>query len=105
MDDADSNLCHAFCFSIPVLKKALRFTGKLSVLASEEENTPVYVKDNTERVYAAKRTTEVVVEDGNKVRRPLTCVCMIQCLDHRRRRADLCVIGVQLVLFLFVYSM
>lgn len=50
-----------------VLKNALRFTGKLSVLASEEENTPVYVDDKADRVYAAKRTTEVVVEDGNKV--------------------------------------
>lgn len=49
-----------------VLKNALRFTGRLSVLASEEEDVPVNV-DNSD-VYKHKRHTDVVVEEGNKVR-------------------------------------
>eukprot|EP00624_Nannochloropsis_granulata_P001337 evm.model.NODE_16478_length_15891_cov_19.095022.7 len=48
-----------------VLKKALRFTGRLTVLASEEEDAPVTMEDR-ERIYADKRDSDVVVEEGNK---------------------------------------
>lgn len=51
-----------------VLKQALRFTGRLSVIASEEEDVPVWLGDekfdqNSDNL----RTSDVVVEEGNKV--------------------------------------
>ena len=45
-----------------VLKNALRFTGKMGVLASEEEDNPVGVVDDAESLYKK----EVVVEEGTK---------------------------------------
>lgn len=45
-----------------VLKNALRFTGRLSVLASEEEDTPV----SLESMDIYTRHADVVVEEGNK---------------------------------------
>lgn len=52
-----------------VLKKALRFTGRLSVLASEEEDVPVWLDDEQfDRVSDNLRTSDVVVEEGGKVR-------------------------------------
>lgn len=48
-----------------VLKNALRFTGRLLVLASEEEDTPVSL-ENYDQMYT--RRADVVVEEGNKVR-------------------------------------
>lgn len=49
-----------------VLKNALRFTGRLSVLASEEEDEPVTLQNSD--LYKHKRRSDVVVEEGNKVR-------------------------------------
>ena len=42
-----------------------QFTGRLTVLASEEEDEPVTMEDR-ERIYADKRDSDVVVEEGNK---------------------------------------
>jgi len=43
-----------------ILKRALRFTGKLGVLASEEEDTPVdIIIDNTKK-------SEIVIDEGDK---------------------------------------
>jgi hypothetical protein len=50
-----------------VLKNALRFTGRLSVLASEEEDEPVSL-ENLEQIYKSQRRADVVVEEGNKVK-------------------------------------
>ena len=47
-----------------VLKNALRFTGKMGVLASEEEDKPVGVTDDAQDLYEYKK--EVVVEEGTK---------------------------------------
>jgi len=47
-----------------VLKNALKFTGKMGVLASEEEDAPVGVEDDAASNYEWNR--EVVVEEGNK---------------------------------------
>lgn len=60
-----------------VLKNALRFTGRLSVLASEEEDQPVSV-ESYETMYKNKRRADVVVEEGSKVR--------MEVLGCRRRR-------------------
>merc|ERR1719160_2109401 len=46
-----------------VLKNALRFTGKMGVLASEEEDNPVGVVDDAESLYKK----EIVVEEDNPV--------------------------------------
>ena len=43
----------------------IQFTGRLTVLASEEEDGPVTMEDR-ERIYADKRDSDVVVEEGNK---------------------------------------
>ncbi len=51
-----------------VLKNALRFTGRLSVLASEEEDHPVSL-ESYEEMYKEQRRADVVVEEGSKVRR------------------------------------
>ena len=48
-----------------IFKNALRFTGRLTVLASEEEDEPVTL-ENREKVYAASRTSDVVVEEGQR---------------------------------------
>jgi fructose-1,6-bisphosphatase I len=45
-----------------VLKNALRFSGKMAVLASEEEDNPVGVEN--EDIYA--RDKEIIVEEGQK---------------------------------------
>merc|ERR1719181_1180754 len=47
-----------------VLKNALRFSGKMAVLASEEEDVPVGVEDDVAKNYA--QTKEIVVEEGQK---------------------------------------
>jgi len=47
-----------------VLKNALRFTGKMGVLASEEEDAPVSMDDNAAELYQWKK--EVIVEEGTK---------------------------------------
>jgi len=53
---------------IQVLSQSLRFTGKLSVIASEEEDIPVWLGDDGfDRAYDDLRTTDVVVEEGHKV--------------------------------------
>ncbi|KAJ1629404.1 chloroplast fructose-1,6-bisphosphatase [Pavlovales sp. CCMP2436] len=48
-----------------VLKNALRFSGKMGVLASEEEDVPVQM-DDTGDAYAASRAKDIVIEEGNK---------------------------------------
>jgi fructose-1,6-bisphosphatase I len=45
-----------------VLKNALRFTGKMGVLASEEEDAPVQMQDDFDEVY----DKEVIIEEGQK---------------------------------------
>merc|ERR1711935_945070 len=45
-----------------VLKNALKFSGKMAVLASEEEDSPVGVENDD--VY--KREKEIIVEEGQK---------------------------------------
>merc|ERR1719258_478250 len=47
-----------------VLKNALRFSGKMAVLASEEEDEPVGVQDDTAKNY--NREKEVIIEEGQK---------------------------------------
>ena len=47
-----------------VLKNALRFSGKMAVLASEEEDAPVAVADDAANTYEYKK--EVIVEEGQK---------------------------------------
>ena len=46
-----------------VLKNALRFSGKMAVLASEEEDAPVGVAEEDLPLYASK---EVIIEEGQK---------------------------------------
>ena len=48
-----------------VLKNALRFSGKMAVLASEEEDAPVAVADDAANTYEYKK--EVIVEEGQVV--------------------------------------
>merc|ERR1712060_297661 len=45
-----------------VLKNALRFTGKMGVLASEEEDAPVGIEDDAAKNY----NKEVLIEEGAK---------------------------------------
>merc|ERR1719428_2264001 len=47
-----------------VLKNALKFTGKMGVLDSEEEDAPVGLDDDAEELYEWNK--EVVVEEGQK---------------------------------------
>jgi fructose-1,6-bisphosphatase I len=47
-----------------VLKNALRFTGKMGVLASEEEDEPVAMDDDAATLYGYDK--EVIVEEGAK---------------------------------------
>merc|ERR1711990_108099 len=47
-----------------VLKNALRFSGKMAVLASEEEDAPVAVDDDAAENY--KPSKEVIIEEGQK---------------------------------------
>mmetsp|Transcript_51576 Transcript_51576/g.166340 ORF Transcript_51576/g.166340 Transcript_51576/m.166340 type:complete len:385 (-) Transcript_51576:34-1188(-) len=47
-----------------VLKNALKFSGKMGVLASEEEDAPVGLDDDAEELYEWNK--EVVVEEGQK---------------------------------------
>jgi fructose-1,6-bisphosphatase I len=47
-----------------VLKNALRFSGKMAVLASEEEDEPVAVSDDVSSTYQFNK--EVIVEEGQK---------------------------------------
>lgn len=56
-----------------MLKNALRFTGRLSVLASEEEDVPVSLESSD--LYKHTRRADVVVEEGNKVRWAGGTVC------------------------------
>ena len=44
-----------------LLKRALRFTGRLGVLASEEEDTPVDLMENSD-----SRDQEILIDDGEK---------------------------------------
>jgi len=48
-----------------VLKNALRFSGKMAVLASEEEDAPVGVPDDAETNYNPENR-EIIVEEGQK---------------------------------------
>lgn len=45
-----------------VLKNALRFSGKMAVLASEEEDAPVGMEDD----FTATYNKEVIIEEGQK---------------------------------------
>merc|ERR1719460_1349239 len=45
-----------------VLKNALRFSGKMAVLASEEEDAPVGIEDDAQQTYKK----EVIIEEGQK---------------------------------------
>merc|ERR1740138_557200 len=47
-----------------VLKNALRFSGKMAVLASEEEDAPVGVQDDVASNYSPPK--EVILEEGQK---------------------------------------
>merc|ERR1740127_336338 len=47
-----------------VLKNALRFSGKMAVLASEEEDSPVGVEDDAASNYSPPK--EVILEEGQK---------------------------------------
>ena len=47
-----------------VLKNALRFSGKMAVLASEEEDAPVGMEDDASSNYKFEK--EVVIEEGQK---------------------------------------
>jgi len=47
-----------------VLKNALRFSGKMAVLASEEEDDPVGVVDDAAKNYGTNK--EIIVEEGQK---------------------------------------
>merc|ERR1719258_857376 len=47
-----------------VLKNALRFSGKMAVLASEEEDAPVGIEDDAAKTYKGKEV--VVIEEGQK---------------------------------------
>jgi len=47
-----------------VLKNALRFSGKMAVLASEEEDAPVGIEDDAAKNYASSK--EIVIEEGTK---------------------------------------
>jgi len=47
-----------------VLKNALRFSGKMAVLASEEEDEPVGVDETPEALYSYDK--EVIIEEGQK---------------------------------------
>merc|ERR1719379_754764 len=47
-----------------VLKNALRFSGKMAVLASEEEDAPVGIDDDAMSNY--NRQQEIIVEEGQK---------------------------------------
>lgn len=47
-----------------VLKNSLRFTGKMGVLASEEEDEPVPMEDDAASVYGYDK--KVIVEEGQK---------------------------------------
>merc|ERR1719387_1695503 len=47
-----------------VLKNALKFTGKMGVLASEEEDAPVGIEDDAAKNY--KQSKEIVIEEGTK---------------------------------------
>ena len=49
-----------------VLKNALRFSGKMAVLASEEEDAPVGIEDDAAKNYGADKGKEVVIEEGQK---------------------------------------
>merc|ERR1719382_2136986 len=49
-----------------VLKNALRFSGKMAVLASEEEDTPVGMPiDEASQLYS-NANKEIIVEEGQK---------------------------------------
>jgi fructose-1,6-bisphosphatase I len=49
-----------------VLKNALRFSGKMAVLASEEEDAPVGMPiDETSSLYSAS-SKEIIIEEGQK---------------------------------------
>ena len=48
-----------------VLKNALRFSGKMAVLASEEEDAPVAVEDDAESNYN-RENREIIIEEGQK---------------------------------------
>merc|ERR1719460_865309 len=47
-----------------VLKNALRFSGKMAVLASEEEDAPVGIEDDSQSTYTSEK--EIIVEEGQK---------------------------------------
>lgn len=47
-----------------VLKNALRFSGKMATLASEEEDAPVAVDDDG--IYDQYKKADIVIEEGNK---------------------------------------
>ena len=47
-----------------VLKNALKFTGKMGVLASEEEDEPVAMEDGRSEQY--KWSKEVILEESGK---------------------------------------
>merc|ERR1719201_628185 len=47
-----------------VLKNALRFSGKMAVLASEEEDEPVGVDEDSDQLYSYDK--EVINEEGQK---------------------------------------
>merc|ERR1719331_2856335 len=47
-----------------VLKNALRFSGKMAVLASEEEDEPVGVDEKADELYSYDK--EVIIEEGQK---------------------------------------
>ena len=47
-----------------VLKNALRFSGKMAVLASEEEDEPVGVDEKANELYSYDK--EVIIEEGQK---------------------------------------
>ena len=50
-----------------VLKNALRFSGKMAVLASEEEDEPVGVEDSSKDTYGFDKVDkEVIIEEGQK---------------------------------------
>merc|ERR1740138_82789 len=46
-----------------VLKNALRFSGKMAVLASEEEDAPVGIEDDLASMYG-RSEKEVIIEEG-----------------------------------------
>jgi fructose-1,6-bisphosphatase I len=48
-----------------VLKNALRFSGKMAVLASEEEDAPVGIEDDLASMYG-RSEKEVIIEEGQK---------------------------------------